>query len=283
VQQTDRLRSPLDAIESSKTHRFYLLIKERIASGVLPAGGRLPSEPDLAAQHGLSRVTVRRALDGLARDGLITRQPGAGTFVSGRTSPPPLVADLSDMMTHLAAMGRDTQVRLLSFGYGQPPAAVAEALGLATGAITQAAVRVRSIDGSPFSHLTTHVPEAIGRSYSAEELGNTPLLSLLERCGVAAAHAEQTISATVAGPEVAQALGVEIGSALLSLIRVVRDARGRGVEHLAALYRPDIHAFRMELTRAGSDGDRHWKPLPRHAISTPSNGRRGASTSRRRT
>ncbi len=250
----------MDAIETSKTHKVYLLLKERITSGAFLPGHRLPSEPHLAQSHGLSRVTIRRALDGLARDGLITRQAGSGTFVSDTSSRPPVVADLSNMMAHLTAMGRATQVRLLAFSYVTPPAAIAAALKLKSGERTQSSLRVRTMDGVPFSYLATHVPERIGVTYTEHDLGSRPLLELLERSGVVATKADQTISATLAGPEAAEALDVEIGSALISLTRVVLGVDGRGIEHLSALYRPDMHAFHMEMLRKGDGANRHWRP-----------------------
>ncbi len=263
----------MDAIETSKTHKFYLLLKERITSGVFQPGHRLPSEPNLAASHGLSRVTIRRALDGLARDGLITRLPGAGTFVSDGSVKAPFVADLSNMLAHLVAMGRATRVKLLSFGYVTPSAAIADALKLAQGERTQSSVRVRYLDDVPFSYLSTHVPERIGITYSESDLASRPLLELLERSGVIADVADQTISATLAGPDTAEALGVEIGSALISLTRVVHGSDGRGIEHLSALYRPDMHAFHMKLLRAGDSASRHWNPTtgtpPDGAIRSP--------------
>lgn len=251
----------MDAIETSKTHRLYLLLKDRIMSGAFQPGHRLPSEPSLAAAHGLSRVTIRRALDGLSRDGLIKRQPGAGTFVNGQKMRPPMVADLSNMLAHLVDMGKSTRVGLRSFGYDTPPVGIAEAMKLTAGERTQCAVRVRYLDDAPFSHLTTHVPERIGATYSEADLATKPLLNLLERSGVVAHRADQTISATLAGPEIAAALDVEIGSALIWLTRVVFDRDGRGIEHLTAYYRPEKHAFHMELLRAGDDADRHWRPL----------------------
>jgi GntR family transcriptional regulator len=169
----------LDAIEPSKTHRLYLLLKERIVTGALAAGERLPGEPSLASAHGLSRVTVRRALDGLARDGLIRRRPGAGTFVKTVSGAQPLTGDFTNMLANLAAMGRDTDVRLLAFGYGDPPAAVAEALKLAAGERTQHALRVRSAEGAPFSFLSTHVPERIGRRFGEADLGEKQTASIL--------------------------------------------------------------------------------------------------------
>ena len=253
------------AADPFKARRIYLLLHERITGGALPAGARLPGEPALAAEHGVSRMTARRALDRLAEDGLVQRRSGVGTFVRRATVAQAVRADLADVFTHLQEMGRRTGVRLLSFAYETPPGPVAEALGLDKGERTQRSVRVRLVDDAPFSWLTTHVPERIGQTYSEAELASTPLLGLLERSGVAADRASQAISATLAGPEVAEALGVQTGAALLSLTRVVHDAEGRGVEHLHALYRPDRFSFQMNLLRTGAQDHRRWSPLPARA------------------
>jgi GntR family transcriptional regulator len=240
----------------------------------------LPSEPSLAATHGLSRVTIRRALDGLERDGLIVRQPGSGTFVRGAPPAPIITGDFSNMLQSLIAMGRATRVKLLAFNYVVPPAAVAEGLGLVPDERAQHSLRVRYLDDQPFSYLSTYVPERIGVSYSEADLAATPLLSLLERSGVVATSADQTLTATLAGPDSAAALAVEIGAPLIAMTRVVRDADGRGVEYLSALYRPDKHQFHIALTRVGEGAERHWRPSA--PIITPTAGRRGVSPSRRR-
>jgi GntR family transcriptional regulator len=253
------------SVEPLKARRLYLLLRERIVSGELAPGARLPGEPTLAAEQGVSRVTVRKALDTLAAEGLIDRRPGSGTFVREVAAVRPIVADLSNVLSHLVQMGRQTGVRLLSFSYAAPPEAVAEALRLEPGERTQRSVRVRLIDGAPFSYLTTHVPERIGLTYSEADLAATPLLTLLERSGIVAERASQTIGATLAGPEVAEALGLEIGSPLLAMTRVVSDRSGRGVEHLHALYRPDRYSFHMDLVRTGAAGERQWNPLPNGA------------------
>ncbi len=249
------------AAEPLKARRIYLLLRDRISTGDLEPGARLPGESHLATEHGVSRVTVRRALDQLAGEGLVMRRPGAGTYVSERRVRP-IVADLSNILAHLIDMGRSTSVRLLSFAYVTPPESVAEALKLKPGERTQRSVRVRLIDGQPFSYLTTHVPERVGLTYSEAELAATPLLELLERSGVYAERASQTIGATLAGPEAATALGVEVGSPLLSMRRVVFDRADRGVEHLHALYQPDRYSFHMDLVRSGEIGDRRWNPVP---------------------
>ncbi|MGL4496250.1 MAG: GntR family transcriptional regulator [Beijerinckiaceae bacterium] len=252
----------MPSIAPSKTQRLYLVLRDQIVSGALRPGERLPSEPVLAERHKLSRVTIRRALEGLERDGLIDRVPGAGTFVRDAAGKKGMVADLSNMLTQLVAMGRTTGVRLLEFGYCTAPAPVGAALLLPTAARVQRSVRVRIIDGAPFSFLTTYVPEAVGVTYSEKDLASTPLLSLLERSGVAVERANQTISATLATPDIAEHLDVAIGSALIAMTRVVYDTAGKGVEYLQAFYRPDLHTFQMELRRTSAGASRQWAPQP---------------------
>jgi GntR family transcriptional regulator len=237
------------ATELSKARKIYLMLSERIASGALPAGSRIASEPALAAEHGVSRVTIRRALDRLESEGRVSRRAGAGTFVAGGAVQPVVRAGLTDVFARMREMGEQTGVRLLSFAYVTPPDAIAEALGLAPGERTQRAVRVRLVDSQPFSYLTTHVPERIGATYTEADLAARPLLALLERSGIEADHASQTVGAVLAGPEVADALQVDIGAALLSLTRLVTAADGTGIEHLHGLYRPDRFVFTMDLTK----------------------------------
>ena len=249
------------AIEPHKARRLYLLLRDQIASGRLADGDRLPGEPTLAAEHGVSRVTARRAIDLLAGEGLVRRRAGSGTYVCGPSGPRPLVADFTNLLSGLIQMGRTTEVRLLAFEYTRPGPAIAGALGLAPEDRVQRSVRVRLLDGAPFSYLTTHVPERIGLTYTESELAATPLLELMERSGLKAERATQEISATLAGPEVADALQLDVGSPLISMTRVVFDPSGRGIEHLHALYRPDRYTFRMDLLRTGDAGARRWAPV----------------------
>jgi GntR family transcriptional regulator len=244
-------------VEPSKTRQVYLVLRDRIAGGRLDGQGALPAEQALAAEYGVSRVTIRRALAELEQEGLISRRRGAGTFVLGAGAKP-IVADFSDVLANLVAMGRDTAVRLLAFDYREPSAAIASALKLNAGEKTQFSVRVRLIDGQPFSHLTTHVPQRIGVTYTEADLAARPLLSLLERSGVEIERATQQVTAVLATPEVAAALEVEVGSALLGTTRTVFAADGSGVEHLSALYRPDRYALHMEMVRTEDAGVRRW-------------------------
>lgn len=252
-----------DWLGEAKAKQVYLVLRDRILSGAAAYGTRLATENELAEIHGVSRVTVRRALGELERERLIERRRSAGTRVIYRPSPAPMTADISGVLANLADMGRRTAVKLLSFDYVPAEGAVAEALGARPAEMLQRAVRVRSVDGQPFSYLTTHVPESLSLTYSRQDLASRPLLDLIDRAGVTVDRARQRISAVLAGPDAAAALGVHSGSPLIELVRVVYDRQGRGVEHLHALYRPDRYAFEIDLVRSGEAAGLSWAPVMR--------------------
>ena len=250
-----------DWLGEAKAKQVYLVLRDRILSGAIGFGAKLPTENELAGHHRVSRVTVRRALGELARERLIERRRSIGTRIIYRPSPAPITADISGVLANIADMGRRTAVKLLSFDYVPAEGTVAQALDVAADQLLQRAVRVRSIDGLPFSYLTTHVPENVSITFSQQELASRPLHELLERAGVKVEHARQRISAGLATPNVAAALGVRPGSPLIELTRVVYDQSGHGVEHLHALYRPDRYAFEIDLVRSGAADTKAWAPV----------------------
>lgn len=265
-----------DWLGEAKAKQVYLVLRDRILSGAVGFGTKLPNEIELADYHGVSRVTVRRALGELARERLIERRRSAGTRVTYRPSPAPITADISGVLANLADMGRRTAVKLLSFDYVPAEGMVAQMLGVVSDELLQRSVRIRSVDGLPFSYLTTHVPENVSVTFTRQELASRPLLELLERAGVKVEHARQRISAVLATPNVAEALGLHTGSPLIELVRVVYDQAGRGVEHLHALYRPDRYAFEIDLVRSGTADTKAWAPV----FSCPANTRTAKTNSR---
>jgi GntR family transcriptional regulator len=253
-------RAVRDWLGEAKAKQVYIVLRDRILSGAAGFGARLPTENELAETHGVSRVTVRRALGELERERLIERRRSIGTRVIYRP-PAPMTADITGVLANLADMGRRTAVRLVAFDYVAADGAVARALGVGADDLVQRSVRVRAVDGIPFSYLTTHVPESVSVTFTKQELASRPLLELLERAGVKAERARQRISATFASPEVADALDVRTGSPLIELVRIVYDQDGRGVEHLHALYRPDRYALEFDLVRSGTA--EAWAPVMR--------------------
>ncbi len=255
------------SVEGAKSHRGYLALRDEIISGVYPPGEKLPGELRLVERFGVSRVTVRRALAALEDAGMIRRTPGVGTVVLDQALSTTLItADSSNLLPNIMRMGKDSQIRLLAFNYMPAPESVRQQLGLPAGARVQRSVRLRLIDGKPFSYLTTYVPEAIAQGYSEADLAARPLYALLERSGVKLDSATQTVSATLASQEIAEALEVAEGAPLIALTRLVYDVNGDGIELLQALYRPDRYRLQINLSRAGDSNARYW----RHVTEPPS-------------
>lgn len=264
-----------EQLGEAKARRIYLILRDRILSHSFAHGTRLPTENDLARFHRVSRVTVRRALEELARERLIERRRASGTRVIYKPESGPLTADITGALATRAEMGKRTTIKLLAFDYVASAGPIGPALGVPPGEKLQRSVRVRYFKGVAFSYLTTHVPAHIGKTYSKTELANGPLLTLLERSGVRIERATQRIGAALATPEIAHALDVRTGSPLIELTRIVFDKDGRGVEHLHALYRPDRYTFEMDMERAGSGGARRWTP-----VATDPRSRASASTAK---
>ena len=250
-------------LAEAKARQVYLVLRDRILTGVFASGARLPNEHDLAEAHGVSRVTVRRALAELEHERLIERRPSAGTRVVYQPSSAPIVANIAGVLTNLTEMGRQTNVKLLAFDYVEGNAQITAALKLDGRTELQRSVRVRAMAREPFSYLTTHVPASIGRTFTRAELASQPMLKLLERAGVKVEHATQRIGAGLATPTVAKALHVKTGSPLIELQRVVFDRSGKGVEHLHALYRPDRYSIAIDLIRSGPADHGGWAPAAR--------------------
>lgn len=239
-------------------HQVYSVLRQQIIEGQYPLGHPMPSEHKLETLFSVSRITVRRALDRLVSEGLVVKRHGKGNYPQPVITPPPIRTNLRGMLENLVAMGRKTGVEIIEFGYINAPSEVSTLLELPAGDVVQRVIRVRSFEKTPFSFLTTWVPERIGRTYTAKDLQEHPLLSLLEQGGTQITDAEQTISAKLADTRTAPRLGVELGAPLLAIRRVVRDQNGAPIELLEALYRPDIYEYRMKMARKGNKQEFVW-------------------------
>lgn len=251
-----------------KYHKIYLLLREQLQEGHFSNG--LPGENALTQRFGVARITVRRALEQLAQEGLIAREPGRGTRVislsklgasAGSTSSGSSgarKAQLSGLLENLVTMGMQTQAKVLSVDVLPASDEVASRLNIAPGTAVQKAQRVRSTSQGPLSHITTWVPQAIAQRFDPAELAYKPILVLLESSGVNVGRAEQTISARLADADMAQHLDVAVGSALLSVRRLILDTQDQPVQWLHGMYRPDRYEYVMHLNRVGSIDAKVW-------------------------
>lgn len=244
-------------------HQIYLDFRHRIRAGILKTGQRLPSEAAISEDLGVSRITVKRAMNDLADEGLVTRTRGRGTVVSFRPPEEPLPDGFAGLMENLQTIAATTRVDVLSFDYVTPPAEIAALLNLQDTDLTQRVERRRSRGEEPFSYILSYVPEAIGRGWDAAGLSAHPILKLIEDAGNRIASARQRVTAKAASPLVAQTLKLPPGAPLLKVSRLVSDDAGRPIEYIDVLYRPDMYYLEMDLRRGEDDaGRRVWSAVP---------------------
>lgn len=238
-------------------YQVYTVLQQRVREGEWSADAPMPTEQAFAASFGVSRVTIRKALNMLQEEKLILRQQGRGTF----TLPPPRRlrrANFSGMLENIVDFELHTKVRVLTFAKVTLAEPVARWLECAPGAPGLKIVRVRSDSQTPFSHTTCYLPEPEADLVSEESLGNRTVIATLAAAGVSTVTAEQRLSATVAGVEVARLLKLDVGAPLISMTRVVRNEHRRPVELIQALYRPDKYEYRVNLSRDSGGEAPRW-------------------------
>ncbi|GAA2896449.1 GntR family transcriptional regulator [Microbacterium esteraromaticum] len=220
-------------------------IRNRIATGDWPAHYRLKSEPDLAAELGVSRGTLRRALTTLIEEGLLRQVRGRGTFVTSMTFEPSIAQRLSTLSEDFANQGVvfDTEVRAKE-AIG-PPRPVAALLDVPVGGEVLRLSRLRSTAGEPVTMLTNYVrldltPGIIDTDFAEESLFGT----LEGRYGLKIGTARRTFSAEAADDEIAAALRISPGQPVQYMQQVTYLVDGRPIEYSDVW----IHSGRLKVT-----------------------------------
>jgi len=203
-------------------------LRGRLASGEHGPGGALESEAELGRTLGASRVTVRRALELLRAEGLVTSRRGSGWFVALDPVRQPL-GRVTTVEAALEAAGARPTRRVLEFGFEEASEEIAAALGLAAGADVLRVSRLSLADGEPFAIVTVWVRGDLGAPLSRSEVERATFYDLLPLRGVELGRVTQTIGAGLATAEDARLLGVAPGDPLLVCTRTTRTTDGAPV------------------------------------------------------
>ncbi|MFK8013849.1 MAG: GntR family transcriptional regulator [Gammaproteobacteria bacterium] len=228
-------------------YQLYTMLHDAIAGGELESGSKMPSEKELASAFGVSRITARRALDELALKNMVARHRGRGTFVDYEYQSEPIHAPLSDLMESLDHMGRDTKVKVLDLQFITPTTRIAGVFEAEQDETLCHCTRVRSNKAVPFAFYVTWT-RGFDSTLTRAKLESKPRMRYFEAYGVRISHVEQYLSAEGASVEVAESLGVGTGKPLLKLVRQSRDNAGRLLDHLTALYNPDLFRYKVETS-----------------------------------
>ncbi|TFY98032.1 GntR family transcriptional regulator [Ramlibacter rhizophilus] len=223
-------------------------LRDRILQGQLVPHDKLPSESELSAEHGVSRITVRQALADLQRDGLIVRVQGKGAFVAAPRTQQSLQR-LQGLGEALAGLGRVHSRRLSVKELRASPEA-ARALRLPGGSTAWQLASLRYLEREPLSVNIAWFPGALGERMLRIDASGRDYIDVLEtELDRPVAQAELEISAVPAPTRQARLLKVEPGAPALRVQRVLHGADGQPLQFETALYRGDTFSYKLSLVR----------------------------------
>ena len=241
-------------IDKSSSTPYYLQLAEilRQEIGERPSPQeihQLPSENELAAFQGITRATVRRALDILERDGWIYREKGKGSFAAVRRVEHELT-QLVSTTEDMHKRGWALTTRLVSQEEIPAPPRVARALELPVGAPCYRLCRLRIVEGEPISIQIPYLPVALCPSLEENDLTRSLYRLLETRYGLRLWTGHETLRARCALPHEQQLLQVPHSTPVMYMERVTYAVTGQAVEYLEAVWRGDRYDFKVSLSRA---------------------------------
>ena len=225
------------------------VLASEIARGELLPGDRLPSEDQLLERFGVSRITVRRAIQNLIQRGMVEIRRGHGTYVLAPKVWQELTK-LTGFVEDMAVHGRKPSARVVSHGTVAADATVARQLGLSKGTKVMRIERVRIADSIAMSFDETYLPLDIGKQIVRNDLRVKPIFTLLEeKYGIPLAEAEYVLEAAAATAHVAEALGVAENSPIFRIERTSFTEGGQPIDYEILSYRGDLIRFVTRLAR----------------------------------
>ncbi|EHN79557.1 transcriptional regulator [Streptomyces coelicoflavus ZG0656] len=238
----------LSVDRSSPVPLYFQLAQQLEASiehGALTPGSLLGNEIELAARLGLSRPTVRQAIQSLVDKGLLVRRRGVGTQVVHSKVRRPL--ELSSLFDDLEAAGQRPATKVLVNTVVPAAAEVAAALGVAEESEVHRVERLRLTHGEPMAYMCNYLPPGL-LDLDTGQLEATGLYRLMRAAGITLHSARQTIGARAAATDgEAERLGEDAGAPLLTMERTTFDDTGRAVEFGTHTYRPSRYSFEFQL------------------------------------
>ncbi|WP_298556780.1 GntR family transcriptional regulator [Streptomyces luteogriseus] len=225
-------------------HQLAQQLEAAIGHGVLAPGNLLGNEVDLSVRLGLSRPTVRQAIQSLVDKGLLVRRRGVGTQVVHSQVRRPL--ELSSLYDDLETAGQAPTTEVVRNEVVPASCDVAAALGVPEGGEVTVLDRLRRTHGRPVALLRNHLPVSL-LDLDGTRLESTGLYRMMRSAGITLHSARQTIGARAATAREASRLDEREGAALLTMQRTAYDDTGRPVEYGTHIYRASLYTFDFQL------------------------------------
>jgi GntR family transcriptional regulator, N-acetylglucosamine utilization regulator len=240
-------------IDGASATPLYLqlaeLIRGQIRDGVIKIGDALPSERELGETVGISRVTVRRAIETLLREGLLSRKHGSGTYIAPRIEQPGAL--LAGFSTDMRNRGHQPGSIWLDRSIGLPTPEEAMTLALRIDQQVMRFARVRTADGESLAIERAVIPAQLLRSVKDVE---DSLYAALDARNQRPVRGLQRLQASLATAREAKLLSVPTGAAVLRIERRSFLASGAPVEFTRSTYRGDRYDFITEVREPHTEG-----------------------------
>ena len=225
-------------------------LREQIIDGTYRQHDRIPSEADLMRSFGVSRITVRQALNSLENERLIFKVAGKGTFVS-KPRPYQQSARLQGFGEAMLKLGITVTNRLLSLNTVAADAVVAARLQVPEGSPLTEIRRVRCTDGEPISLDVTYVRRHLGERLAREDLATRDIFVIIENdYDTPLGHAELGIDAVIADAALARQLMIPVGSPILRAERLTWSRDGQPIDFEYLYYRGESFRFELRAERS---------------------------------
>ncbi len=229
--------------------QLYKLLKNGILDGTFINGSQLPTEGQLSEEFVVSRITSKRAMDELAREGLVERQRGRGTHVTHESTASPLHAPMVGLLQEIESIGHSTTAITLRCRMAQPSKKIRQLLGLDKDKSILHLRRVRKYENKRFGYYSSWT-KLVDLPEDPAVFEHTPRMSYFRSKGFKVSFIKQSLTACAANAEAARALRVERGTALLSLTRLSyknRHSQDYPIDYLRVLYHPERFEYRIDL------------------------------------
>jgi GntR family transcriptional regulator len=230
-------------------YQLKTILLEQIRTGQMKPNDRLPAEDELAAIYGVSKATVRQALNELAVAGVLRREQGRGTFVAE----PKLAQgprELTSFTEEMNSLGFRPTSKVLTQDVIEAEADVAEKLRIEKGTPVVRLKRLRIADGKPMGIQTAYIPLELAPGLAGEDFSEASLYSVLERkYGLLPARAQETYFAVLLEQDEASLLKVAATSPGIAAERVTYLASGRMLELVYSIMRGDRYKIVLDLTK----------------------------------
>ncbi|MCM3616496.1 GntR family transcriptional regulator [Sutcliffiella horikoshii] len=237
--------------KTSPIPMYYQLeshIKNQINAGIILPGDSIPSEREYAENYGISRMTVRQAINSLVNEGLLYRKKGSGTFVSEKKIEQPLQG-LTSFTEDMRKRGMSPTSELIHFEVIPATTFIANELKINEYAPVYEIKRIRLADGEPMALETNYLSANMVKGLTEEVVNASIYAYIEEKLNLRIAHADQLIESIKASTEDGKLLKIEKGHPMLYIQRNTYLQDGTPLELVKSVYRGDRYKFHIKMNR----------------------------------